>query len=507
MKLYGSTSKKKRSSGKAGYSSATTTRLVATKSRRSKTDYNEDSNKSNRINGINPAKKKRRRIITLCVVLAIVFGLLIAYKLVIKPPDIDQAGPEKKPNSAPQDNAENNEPEDPMETEAPAGDRINNGVYTFLVVGNDNGYGNTDTILVGRLDTVEGTLNVINIPRDTLVNVSWGTKKVNTLLSGTGSIEGLISGIKNLIGFTIDCWAVVDLEAFVKLVDTIGGVYYDVPVNMYWDAPDQDLHIAIPKGYQHLDGEEALKVVRFRQGNDGSGYPDGDIGRIRTQQDFLKTVASQLLKIGNATKVDEFAKIFKEYVDTNMTLGNIVWFGLEFLKLSEEDINFYLMPGNYNGSVYGISYVYVYLDEWLEMINTKLNPFKTEITESNVNILTKDSSGNLYSTTGQIAGANNWTKAPGYNASTPTPGTGSNSGSGGSGSNPPDSSAPAETGSDDTGSEDGGGSPGGDSGSGGSGNSDVTNPGGADSGGSGSAGGGETGSAGGASSEMGVDGT
>jgi len=502
MKLYGSTSRKKRSSGKAGYSSAT---RVATKSKKRKTTYDEStsaSNKTDKINDINQAKKKRRRVITLCIVLAIVLGLLIAFKLIIKPPEVGEA--EKKPVSTPQANEEDNEPEDPIETEAPEGDRINNGVYTFLVVGNDNGYGNTDTILLGRLDTVGGTLNVINIPRDTLVNVSWGTKKVNTLLSGTGSIEGLISGIKDLIGFTVDCWAVVDLEAFEKLVDTIGGVYYNVPVDMYWDAPDQNLHIAIPKGYQHLNGEEALKVVRFRQGNDGSGYPDGDIGRIRTQQDFLKTVASQLLQIGNATKVKEFAKIFKEYVDTNMTLGNIVWFGLEFLKLSEENINFYLMPGNYNGSVNGISYVFVYLDEWLEMINSKLNPFKTEITESNLNILTKDSSGNLYSTTGQIAGANNWTRAPGYAASTPASGSGSNtgsgasnSGSGGSDTNPPDSGTPAETGSGDTGSGEGPGGAGDGSGNGNPGTPDLTNP---DSSGSG-----ETGSAGGASSDTGVD--
>ena len=477
MKLYGSTSKKKRSSEKAGNSTATKTRLVATKSRRNKRTYVEDKN--NKPIDANQAKKRRRRITTLCVILVIVLGLLTAYKLIIKPPNVDDLGPERKPNPSSQINHEGSDPTDPVTTEAPTGDRINNGVYTFLIVGNDNGYGNTDTIMVGRLDTVEGTLNVINIPRDTLVNVGWGTKKANTLLSGTGSIEGLISGIKDLLGFTIECWAVVDLEAFKKLVDTIGGVYYDVPMDMYWDAPDQNLHIAIPKGYQHLNGEQALKVVRFRQGNDGSGYPNGDIGRINTQQDFLKSVASQLLKIGNATKVDEFAKIFKEYVETNMTLGNIVWFGLEFLKLSEEDINFYILPGNYNGSINGVSYVFVYLDEWLEMINTKLNPFKTQITMNNVNILTKDSSGNLYSTTGQIAGGYNFTSAPGYGgSSTPASGSGTESSSGDS----PDST---ETGSDDSGSD------------GGSGGDDA---------GGGNSGGGETGFEGSAGGETGADG-
>ena len=175
--------------------------------------------------------------------------------------------------------------------------------------------------MVATFDIVNHTIDVVSIPRDTLVNVSWGTKKVNTIYSATG-LDGLLDGISDLLGYKINCYAIVDLEAFVQLIDCIGGVDYDVPVDMYYNAPDQNLSIAIPAGPTHLDGEEALKVVRFR-----SGYASADIGRIETQQDFLKTVAEQLLQIGNITKINEFAKIFEEYVDTNLSLGNIVRFG------------------------------------------------------------------------------------------------------------------------------------------------------------------------------------
>ena len=107
------------------------------------------------------------------------------------------------------------------------------------------------------------------------------------------------------------------------LVDAIDGVDFEVPINMNYDDPYQDLHIHFSAGMQHLTGEEAMKVVRFRHNNDGSGYGSEDIGRMQTQQNFLKAVASQTLTLSNVGKVDEFVKIFMEYVDTDLTLGNL----------------------------------------------------------------------------------------------------------------------------------------------------------------------------------------
>ena len=125
-------------------------------------------------------------------------------------------------------------------------------------------------------------------------------------------------------------------------MDAIGGVDYNVPVNMNYYDPTQDLYINIAAGEQHLTGEEALKVVRFR-----SGYASADIGRIGTQQDFLKSVASQMLTLGNIPNLPTFIDIFEEYVETNMTTANLAYFARQFLMCKSEDINFHTLPGKH----------------------------------------------------------------------------------------------------------------------------------------------------------------
>ena len=277
-------------------------------------------------------------------------------------------------------------------------------MYTFLVVGFDQVAYHTDTIMVGRLDTEKHEINVISIPRDTLMNIPGSTKKVNELYlrsinNGGNGIDGTLEGITKLLGFTPDVYAAVDLEAFVQLVDAIGGVDYDVPVDMHYSDPTQDLYINLDAGMQHLTGEQALAVMRFR-----SGYVTADIGRIGTQQDFLMSIASQFLSLGNIPKLGEFIDIFTEYVQTNMDAGNLAFFARQFLMCSSEDISFETIPANYNDAIKGLSYVSIYVDEWITMINEKLNPYDQPVTESNVNILTHSSTSGFYSTTGTIAG-------------------------------------------------------------------------------------------------------
>jgi LCP family protein required for cell wall assembly len=85
----------------------------------------------------------------------------------------------------------------------------------------------------------------------------------------------------------------VDFDGFVELVDSVDGVDFDVPVRMKYDDPTQNLHIDLQKGPQHLDGPKAVQFMRFRQNNPGipGGYPDGDLGRIKAQQAFIKAFA------------------------------------------------------------------------------------------------------------------------------------------------------------------------------------------------------------------------
>lgn len=343
-------------------------------------------------------RRRRRRILTTIVVVLVILAAAVfaAYKILVQPPELGNSLRSGNSISI----SGSNEDEDG--SQSVNSDR-KKGVYTFLIVGTDQASSNTDTILVGSLDTRNSKLNVVSIPRDTLVNVSWSVKKINSVYSSTNGVEGLIDELEDIMGFRIDSYGVVNLEAFEKIVDTIGGVYYDVPVDMQYYDPTQDLDINIMAGNQWLDGQKALQVVRYR-----SGYVDGDIGRINTQQDFLMAVAKQMLSIGNIPNLSALAQIYTEYVETNLSTGNVVWYAKEFLKLDSEDITFQTMPGNYNDSINGGSYVSIYVDEWIDMINNCLNPYQENVTAENLDILTRNSAGSLYATSGVIQGEGNF---------------------------------------------------------------------------------------------------
>ena len=105
-----------------------------------------------------------------------------------------------------------------------------------------------------------------------------------------------------------------------QLVDEIGGVTFDVPINMNYDDPAQNLYIHLKKGTQLLTGKKAEQLVRFRHNNDGSGYGNEDIGRIATQQKFIKTMAKEVLSAKNISKLGNLVKIALEGTKTDITM-------------------------------------------------------------------------------------------------------------------------------------------------------------------------------------------
>ena len=287
-------------------------------------------------------------------------------------------------------------------------------IYTILLVGNDDGNGNTDTIVVGRLDTVNHTMDFVSIPRDTLVNLDWNVRKINAVYAGTANsggvaIDGLKTQIRNLIGFNVDCYAVIDLDVFVDTVDLMGGVWFDVPQAMHYEDPGQNLYIHIDAGYQCLNGEQAMGVVRYR-----SGYANGDLGRIEMQQQFLKAVATQFIRLGNIPNISQVVSLLAKNMDTDLSAANIAFFLRQALLCDSEDINFHTMP-NTPDMVYGLSYTFVELDPWLEMINQCLNPYNAAVTAANLDVVYK-SGGTILSTSGNLRGS--W-----YYSATPTANT------------------------------------------------------------------------------------
>ena len=220
----------------------------------------------------------------------------------------------------------------------------------------------------------------VSIPRDTKAVINGKNHKINFAYNSGGSAL-LAQTISEQLGIPVDFTVTVDLTGFVALVDAIGGVDFYVPIDMNYDDPIQGLSIHFSKGMQHLSGQEAMEVVRFRHNNDGTGYGSEDIGRMSTQQDFLMAVAEQTLTLSNVDKVGTFAKIFQQYVDTDLTLGNLAWLGKEAITMGSDGISFSILPGEWKSP-------YIYLDQEavLTLVNESLNPYVEDRVMEDLNI-------------------------------------------------------------------------------------------------------------------------
>lgn len=131
-----------------------------------------------------------------------------------------------------------------------------------------------------------------------------------------------LEAVNEITGLDIKYYVVVKTEALIKLVDVIGGITFDVPIDMNYDDTSQNLHIHLKAGEQKLDGDKAEQLVRFRHNNDDTSYPeeygDNDTGRMRTQREFIMQVIKQTAKPENIFKIGEILEVAKEYVITNI---------------------------------------------------------------------------------------------------------------------------------------------------------------------------------------------
>ncbi len=283
--------------------------------------------------------------------------------------------------------------------------------YTFLLIATDASSSNTDTLMVVSYDVKNQKLSLMSIPRDTMVNVSWDIKKINSVY-GMSGLNGLKKHIGKLIGFIPDYYVKVDLDAFISAVDLIGGVDFDVPYAMNYDDPAQNLHIHFQPGMQHLTGQQAMEVVRWRKNNrTESGRIAGydDTGRIQTQQAFLKAALKQALSIRNWTKITGYVEIFNRDVDSDLELGNMLWFARKAMDLSEEGFTTCTIPGDYYGSAWSRStqsmqsYVTLYPQQVIRLVNESFNPYLAQVSMANLDIMSILPDGSVISSTGYVA--------------------------------------------------------------------------------------------------------
>lgn len=342
----------------------------------------------------------RTALLIAAIVLLLSGSAFAAWKLLVKPverPALSEPEPEPpaeaetpEPSVVPVTPQEE-EPEKPPEededvpTEQPKA--LRDGVYNILICGTDGDGTRTDTIIIAHLDANDHTVALLSIPRDTPVATgNGGLMKINSVYAGGGAdgMQRLAARLNSLLGFPVDGYVLVDLEAFKKTVDLVGGVDFDVPQDMNYEDASQNLYIHLQKGMQHLDGEQAMGLVRFRK-----GYASQDIQRTQVQQQFLKALAKQCLSVSSLTKLKEFADIFAEYVTTNLTTGNMVWFGKELLACDFDSMQSYTAEGE-GAMINGASYYPLYAGRLLEIVNAAFNPYDAPIASGSLNVITPE---------------------------------------------------------------------------------------------------------------------
>lgn len=349
----------------------------------------------------NPLPRGARTALLISAIVLLLSGsAFAAWKLLVKPVErppvcapespLPAAEPETPEPSVIRVTPQETEPaqqqqEEDVPTEQPKA--LRDGVYNILICGTDGDGTRTDTIIIAHLDANDHTVALLSIPRDTpVVTGNGGLMKINSVYAGGGAdgMQRLSARLNSLLGFPVDGYVLVDLEAFKKTVDLVGGVDFDVPQDMNYEDASQDLYIHLKKGMQHLDGEQAMGLVRFRK-----GYASQDIQRTQVQQQFLKALAKQCLSVGSLTKLKEFADIFAEYVTTNLTTGNMVWFGKELLACDFDSMQSYTAEGE-GAMINGASYYPLYAGRLLEIVNSAFNPYDAPIAAGTLNVVTPE---------------------------------------------------------------------------------------------------------------------
>ncbi len=261
--------------------------------------------------------------------------------------------------------------------------------YTFLLAATDDGNGKTDTLMVVNYDIPTGKVGIVSIPRDTMMQETriGNSPKINVAYAK--GMDFLQNEISNMLGIPLDFYILVDMKAFVKIVDEIGGIDFDVPIEMYHHDPTQDLTIRYMPGMQHLTGQQALEVARFRNNGDGTGYAIPDVGRAKTQQQIIRTIGGKILQwdvMSNPAKLTSFVKIVQSYVKTDLSFSDMLFFAQQAVKLNADSaLQTGTLPGDgtYRYKDGSLCYI-LYPDKALSLLNELVNPYTTPLTQEDV---------------------------------------------------------------------------------------------------------------------------
>lgn len=260
-------------------------------------------------------------------------------------------------------------------------------VSTLLLAGLDPSGTRTDALILLTLDAGRHGIRMVSIPRDTLVSGDHDTPWINGVYGRNGGgrdgIAALLEQVQQVTGIRPDGYIVIGLPALEAVVDALGGVEFDVPIDMEYKDRAQDLIIDLSAGNQVLDGENALSLVRFR-----SGYADADLGRIKVQRDFLAALINTAASPGKLWNAPALYRIFRQHAQTDLTAANWLWLARTAMFANTRKVSSASLPGT---GTYLAGQSYYVLDAELVAgtVNTYCNPYAEDIAVEDLNIRTK----------------------------------------------------------------------------------------------------------------------
>lgn len=330
---------------------------------------------------------------TMVVLSAVIVTVFAVWNLTVRPPTVEipsipaQGGP---PPTDDPDTPDVDESQVTPEQTVGRKDRF----YTFLLAAGDQVSGNADTIMIASYDVPNQKVGLVSIPRDTLVDRTYGRysyHKINGAYA-YGGIDELKDAVGEMLGIPIDFYVTVDLKAFVEVVDAVGGVDFHVPIDMNYDAPDQDLHIHYDQGlHTGLTGQQVLEIARCRKNSvwyDAVSYDVYDAyagsgtNREETQRGLMVAIAKKLLSWGSITRINSFVDIFQRNVKTDLSGTDMAYFASQALAFKmDTGMSTAIFPGAGDVTYKGTSWCWEYDREAaLEIVNTMLNPYTTDVT-------------------------------------------------------------------------------------------------------------------------------
>lgn len=237
-------------------------------------------------------------------------------------------------------------------------------VINTLLLGVDEA--RSDTIIVVRYNRETNQAAMISIPRDTKVNIpGYGYAKINAAVGKKEGTALAMKTVSNLLDIPIHHYVKVDFEGVEEIVDIMGGIKVNVPRDMKYADPVQDLYIDIKKGEQVLKGEQALHFLRYRK-----GYIDQDLGRIKAQQEFAKAFIDKLTSPAMLPKAVSLINAMIKNTKTNLQQDEIAAYVMDLGKgkIDTGNIKMYTLPGE------GGSY-FLHDESKLQEIMTEMNEY------------------------------------------------------------------------------------------------------------------------------------